>query len=63
MVSPLGLVLYCAGFEKNMLWIVPTVALELLDFAIAMATNVSLVYTVDCYRSCGRGGYCSAARV
>ncbi|KFY97941.1 hypothetical protein V500_01845 [Pseudogymnoascus sp. VKM F-4518 (FW-2643)] len=31
-------------------WMCPTVGLGLLNFSIVQATNVSLVYTIDCYR-------------
>ena len=48
--TPLALALYGAGIECEWHWIVPTVALGLLSFSIAQATNVSLVYIVDSYR-------------
>ncbi|RMD45116.1 hypothetical protein DV735_g69, partial [Chaetothyriales sp. CBS 134920] len=48
--SPLGLILYGAGIEYGWHWIVPTLGLGFLSFAITQATNVSLVYTIDSYR-------------
>lgn len=48
--SPLALVLYGCGIEYQWHWIVPTIGLGLLSFAIAQGTNVSLVYIIDSYR-------------
>jgi hypothetical protein len=48
--SPLGLILYGLGIEKQLHWIVPTLGLGFLSFAIAQATNVTLVYVIDSYR-------------
>lgn len=48
--SPLGLILYGVGIEKQLHWIVPTLGLGFLSFAIAQATNVTLVYVIDSYR-------------
>jgi len=48
--SPLGLVLYGVGINNKLHWICPTLGLGFLSFAIAAATNVSLVYTIDAYR-------------
>ncbi|KAK5059919.1 hypothetical protein LTR84_009802 [Exophiala bonariae] len=48
--GPLGLVLYGCGIEYHWHWIVPTIALGLLSFAIAQGTNVSIVYIIDSYR-------------
>ncbi|KAF3038059.1 hypothetical protein E8E11_005361 [Didymella keratinophila] len=48
--APLALVLYGVGIQYKLHWICPTIALGLINFSIVQATNVSLVYTVDCYR-------------
>ncbi|KAJ4989591.1 hypothetical protein SVAN01_04968 [Stagonosporopsis vannaccii] len=48
--APVALVLYGAGIQYKLHWICPTIALGLINFSIVQATNVSLVYTVDCYR-------------
>ncbi|KAK0384834.1 hypothetical protein NLU13_7312 [Sarocladium strictum] len=48
--GPLALVLYGVGIEHKLHWIVPTIGIGLINFAITQATNVSLVYTIDCYR-------------
>lgn len=48
--SPLALVLYGVGIEHKLHWMVPTLGLGLLNFSIAQATNVSLVYVIDSYR-------------
>lgn len=48
--GPLALVLYGVGIEHKMHWIVPTIGIGLINFCITQATNVSLVYTIDCYR-------------
>lgn len=48
--APLALVLYGAGIEHEWHWMVPTLGLGLISFAIAQGTNVSLVYVIDCYR-------------
>lgn len=48
--TPVGLVLYGVGIERQLHWIVPTLGLGFLSFAIAQTTNVSLVYIIDSYR-------------
>lgn len=48
--SPLGLILYGVGIEDKMHWIVPTLGLGFLSFAIAQVTNVTLTYVIDSYR-------------
>ncbi|RDL31070.1 Uncharacterized protein BP5553_09859 [Venustampulla echinocandica] len=48
--TPLGLILYGVGIQYKLHWICPTIGLGLLNFSIVQATNVSLVYTIDCYR-------------
>ncbi|KAF9696857.1 hypothetical protein EKO04_005704 [Ascochyta lentis] len=48
--APLALVLYGVGIEYKLHWVCPTIALALINFSIVQATNVSLVYTIDCYR-------------
>ncbi|KAF4556633.1 Hypothetical protein D9617_1g085110 [Elsinoe fawcettii] len=48
--TPVGLVLYGVGIEKQLHWIVATLGLGFLSFAIAQTTNVSLVYIIDSYR-------------
>jgi hypothetical protein len=48
--APVGLVLYGVGIDQKLHWMVPTLGLGFLSFAIAQATNVSLVYTIDAYR-------------
>ncbi|CUM55113.1 uncharacterized protein AC631_03445 [Debaryomyces fabryi] len=49
-LTPVALVLYGVGIEKSLHWIVPTLGLSLLNFSLTQATNISLVYTIDCYR-------------
>ncbi|KEF58759.1 uncharacterized protein A1O9_03602 [Exophiala aquamarina CBS 119918] len=48
--SPLALVLYGCGIQYRWHWMVPTIDLGLLSFAIAQGTNVSLVYIIESYR-------------
>ncbi|KAL4947829.1 major facilitator superfamily domain-containing protein, partial [Aspergillus filifer] len=48
--APLSLVLYGVGIERGWHWIVPTVGLGLLSFAITQGTNVSFVYCIDSFR-------------
>ncbi|KAF8857618.1 MFS general substrate transporter [Acephala macrosclerotiorum] len=48
--TPLALVLYGVGIEKQLHWMCPTVGLALLNFSIVQATNVALVYVIDAYR-------------
>lgn len=48
--APLALILYGVGIQHKLPWIVATLGLGLLNFSIAQATNVSLVYVVDSYR-------------
>lgn len=47
---PIGIMLYGVGIGHQTHWIVPTFSLGLTSFAIAAATNVTLVYVVDSYR-------------
>ncbi|KAH8676282.1 MFS transporter [Xylariales sp. PMI_506] len=48
--TPLALVLYGVGIEKELHWICPTIGLGLLNFSISQGTNVCLVYVIDAYR-------------
>ncbi|EME40626.1 hypothetical protein DOTSEDRAFT_137122 [Dothistroma septosporum NZE10] len=48
--APLALILYGVGIDQTWHWLVPTVAMGMLNFSIAQATNVSLVYVLDAYR-------------
>lgn len=48
--TPFALVLYGTSLQHSWHWTIPTIALGLLNFSIAQATNVSLVYIVDSYR-------------
>lgn len=48
--GPLALILYGVGIGKQLHWMVLTLGLALLNFAIVQATNVTLVYTIDAYR-------------
>ncbi|GLA73525.1 hypothetical protein AtubIFM55763_004450 [Aspergillus tubingensis] len=48
--APLALLLYGFGIDRAWHWIVPTIGLGLLSFAISQGTNVSFVYCVDAYR-------------
>ena len=50
LTTPLALVLYGVGIQHRLHWILPTVALGLLNFSIAQVTNVSLLYVIDAYR-------------
>ncbi|CUM67401.1 uncharacterized protein PRCAT00005095001 [Priceomyces carsonii] len=49
-LAPVALVLYGVGIGEHYHWMMPTIGLSLLNFALTQATNVSLVYTIDCYR-------------
>ncbi|PYI03949.1 putative MFS transporter [Aspergillus sclerotiicarbonarius CBS 121057] len=48
--APVSLILYGVGVNNHLHWMVPTVALGLLNFAIVQATNVTMVYVIDSYR-------------
>ncbi|RHZ58371.1 putative MFS transporter [Aspergillus thermomutatus] len=48
--APLSLVLYGCGIANGWHWMVPTVGLGLLSFAITQGTNVSFVYCIDSFR-------------
>ncbi|PYH91160.1 MFS general substrate transporter [Aspergillus ellipticus CBS 707.79] len=48
--APVSLILYGVGINNQLHWIVPTVGLGLLNFAIGQATNVTMVYVIDSYR-------------
>ncbi|KAF2684645.1 MFS general substrate transporter [Lentithecium fluviatile CBS 122367] len=48
--APLALVLYGVGIHYKLHWICATIGLGLINFSIVQATNISLVYTIDCYR-------------
>ncbi|KAL6235088.1 hypothetical protein BDW75DRAFT_251109 [Aspergillus navahoensis] len=48
--APLSLVLYGCGIAHGWHWMVPTVGLGLLSFAITQGTNVSFVYCIDSFR-------------
>ncbi|GLA19145.1 hypothetical protein AnigIFM62618_006808 [Aspergillus niger] len=48
--APVSLILYGVGIQNECHWIVPVLGLGLLNFAIVQATNVSMVYCIDCYR-------------
>lgn len=48
--TPLALVLYGVGIQKQLHWICPTIGLGLLNFSIVQATNIVLVYVIDAYR-------------
>ncbi|KAF2812718.1 MFS transporter, partial [Mytilinidion resinicola] len=47
---PVALILYGVGINNHLHWMVPTLGLGCLNFAIVQVTSVSLVYTIDCYR-------------
>ncbi|KAF4984073.1 hypothetical protein FZEAL_652 [Fusarium zealandicum] len=48
--TPLSLVLYGVGIQRQLHWIWPTVGLGLLNFSITQASSVCLVYVIDAYR-------------
>ncbi|KAI3400270.1 hypothetical protein diail_3651 [Diaporthe ilicicola] len=48
--TPLALVLYGVGIQKQLHWMCPTIGLGLLNFSIVQATNIVLVYVIDAYR-------------
>lgn len=48
--APLGILLYGVGLAYHYHWIVSTLGLGFLSFAIVQTTNVTLVYTIDAYR-------------
>lgn len=47
---PVSLILYGIGLDRHLHWIVPTIGLGLLSFAIGQCTNVAMVYVIDSYR-------------
>lgn len=47
---PLALLLYEAGIEHHLSWIVPTIGLGLINFSIVAGGNVAIVYAIDCYK-------------
>ncbi|CAI7569830.1 unnamed protein product [Penicillium palitans] len=49
-LAPIALILYGVGIDNRLHWMVPTLGLGLLNFAIVQATNVAMVYVIDCYR-------------
>ncbi|KAF7525008.1 hypothetical protein PCG10_005359 [Penicillium crustosum] len=49
-LAPVALILYGVGIDNQLHWMVPTLGLGLLNFAIVQATNVAMVYVIDCYR-------------
>ncbi|KAL1965784.1 hypothetical protein VTN77DRAFT_5105 [Rasamsonia byssochlamydoides] len=48
--APTALVLYGVGVNNHLHWMVPTLGLGMLNFAIVQATNVAMVYVIDSYR-------------
>ncbi|KAK4168551.1 major facilitator superfamily domain-containing protein [Cladorrhinum sp. PSN259] len=48
--SPLALVLFGVSIQNKLHWVVPTISIALLNFAIVQGTNVALVYVIDAYR-------------
>jgi hypothetical protein len=48
--APVALILYGVGINNQLHWMVPTLGLGMLNFAIVQATNVAMVYVIDCYR-------------
>lgn len=49
-LAPVALILYGVGINNKLHWMVPTLGLGMLNFAIVQATNVAMVYVIDCYR-------------
>lgn len=48
--APLALLLYGAGIQHHLSWIVPTIGLGLINFSIVTGGNVAIVYAIDCYK-------------
>ncbi|PYI16909.1 MFS transporter [Aspergillus violaceofuscus CBS 115571] len=48
--APVALILYGVGINDRLHWMVPTLGLGLLNFAIVQATNATMVYVIDSYR-------------
>ncbi|KAH8659984.1 major facilitator superfamily domain-containing protein [Xylariales sp. PMI_506] len=48
--APLSLILYGFAIENKWHWIVPTISLFLISFAVVQGTNVSFTYCIDSYR-------------
>ncbi|KKK12516.1 hypothetical protein P175DRAFT_0440894 [Aspergillus ochraceoroseus IBT 24754] len=48
--APVSLILYGVGIQCKTHWMLPTVGLGLLNFAIVQVTNVTMVYVIDSYR-------------
>jgi hypothetical protein len=51
--APLALTLFGASIQYGWHWIVPTVALGLMNFSLVVGTNVAIVYAIDCYKPVG----------
>lgn len=48
--GPLSLVLYGLCIEKKTHWMVGCLGLSLVNFNVCCATNIALVYAIDCYK-------------
>ena len=48
--GPLSLVLYGVCIEKKTNWFVGCLGISLVNFNVCAATNIALVYAIDCYK-------------
>ncbi|CAO1629051.1 unnamed protein product [Jaminaea pallidilutea] len=48
--TPLSLLLYGAGIQYKLHWIMPTIGLGLCNFSIVWGTSIAMVYMVDCIK-------------
>lgn len=48
--APLALLLYGAGIQHGLSWVMPTFGLGLINFSIVAGGNVAIVYAIDCYK-------------
>lgn len=48
--GPLSLILYGVGVGQQLHWICPVFGLGLLNFTVVQASNIGIVYMIDCYR-------------
>lgn len=48
--GPLALILYGLCIEKKLHWMIGCVGVSLINLTICAATNITLVYSIDCYK-------------
>lgn len=48
--GPLSLILYGLCIDKQTHWFVGCLGVSLVNFNVCAATNITMVYTIDCYK-------------